>query len=86
MESKEALQEIKEYTLISYDENGEEDDCFRFGELEPNLIEAIEKDLDLLQILRKCKQSNPSIIAAAYNAWKKGLITEEEYNKVKEQI
>lgn len=86
MESKEALQEIKDYTLVTLDENGEEEDCIRFGELEPNLIEAIEKDLELLEILRKCKQSKPSVIAAAYNAKQQGLITEEEYNKVKEQL
>ena len=49
MESKEALNEIKNYTLVSYDENGEEDDCTTFGELEPNLIEPIEKDLDRLE-------------------------------------
>ena len=45
MTSKEALEEIKDYTLVTYDEDGEEEDCIRFGQLEPNLIEAIEKEL-----------------------------------------
>ena len=52
MTSKEALEEIKDYGLVTYDEEGNEEDCITFGELEPNLIEAIEKDLEVLEILK----------------------------------
>ena len=53
MTSKEALEEIKDYALVTYDEEGNEEDCVKFGELEPNLIEPIKKDLEILEILKR---------------------------------
>lgn len=53
MNSKEALEEIKDYLLVQHDDNGEEEDCIRFGELEPALIEPLERDLEVLEILKR---------------------------------
>ena len=50
---KEALEEIKDYLLVQRDDDGEEEDCIRFGELEPALIEPLERDLEVLEILKK---------------------------------
>ena len=62
MTGKEALEEIKNYTLATYDEDGNEEECYKFGELEPNLIEAIEEELVFfekykknIKIIRKAK-------------------------------
>ena len=99
MKSKEALNEIKNYTLISYDENREEDDCTTFGELEPNLIEPIEKDLDRLEKYDKVKEflkTNPSHLSAIlgfdnyetfknyYSYYYTKDVDEEMFNLVKE--
>lgn len=53
MESKEALEKIKDFSLSLFDADGEEEDYIRFGQLEPNLIEPIERDLEILELLRE---------------------------------
>ena len=53
MTGKEALEEIKDFSLAVFDEDGEEEDCIKFGQSEPNLIEPIERDLEILEILKQ---------------------------------
>ncbi len=90
MTGKEALDEIKDYTLVTYDEDGNEEDCIRFGELEPNLIEPIKRDLEVLEIIKQYSFFGHDYKnGERYDYFKTMIHTigmKEEYEKIKQWL
>ena len=60
MEYNEALYELKEMDLVTYDDDGNEIDCQRLKDFVPSLIEPIEDALKVLDIIQNNKEINTS--------------------------
>ena len=87
MTGKEALEEIKDFSLAVFDEDGEEEDCIKFGQSEPNLIEPIERDLEILEILKKYLRVNHLIRTDALdNSIYLDLMLKDDADKIKEWL
>lgn len=93
MTALEALEELKNYSLVTYDEDGNEEDWISFGKLEPNIIEAIEKELIVLAIIKK---KNIDILNFKfadtleeynnYTGYDVKELTQEEFDLLKEML
>ena len=90
--SLDAVEELRGFVLVEYDDDGCECDSYTLGKCMGNELNLIEQDLQVLQIIKKC----PYIVEAVgiYNSFESFeqhcrmgqepmLITEEEWDKVR---